>query len=232
MKRMLLTIALCLVANAVHAQSPYVTVTGNSIAFFQAPFAPDEFPTLPSNEVYIFGVPSVECAYFNTIDTQTGEPFIYYYVPSQTTVAVLIDSTNDVEDNNPVNQHMTCIEQTITYLIQRNVNVKIVVANTPPWTQYDPCTMEDHGAIYLQAILTYNAAYADPHTGLQALFPNNVRVADVYTPAAQQDGWANPALMTGPCGIHPGPQNVWTISWAHFTPAYVQLVLDAINGQW
>ncbi len=235
MKPMLLFLAALLAVTAAYAQSPYVTITGNSIAYFQQPFAPEEFPSLPSDEVYIWGQPSVQCSYFNALSTN-GEPLIYFYVPAQTTVAVLIDSTNDVANDIPVNQHMACIEQTIDYLLQRNMNLLIVVANTPPWTQWNPCLNGGQGGnnspIYLQMIEAYNAAYADPNTGLQALYPNNVRVADVYTPAALPDGWANPELMTGPCGIHPGPQWIWTTSWAHFTPAFDQLVIEAVNGQW
>jgi hypothetical protein len=127
---------------------------------------------------------------------------------------------------------MACIEQTITYLLTRNSALKIVVADTPPWTQYNPCTQQNNDPSILTAIRSYNAAYFSPTTGLQAVFPNNVRVADVYTPAAQPDGWANPAYMNGPCGIHPGAEFVWSISWGHFSTTYDQLVMNAINGQW
>jgi hypothetical protein len=231
MKTVLALLVLEMAATIAQAQTPYVTITGNSIAFFQHPFAPDEFPSLPSDEVTIGGQDSEPCSYFNALDGQ-GQPLIYSYVPAQTTVAVLIDSTNDVRTNVSVSQHMQCIEQTIDYLLQRNSQLKIVVANTPPWTQYNPCTMQNNSGIYLQLIQAYNIAYANQDTGLQALYPNNVRVADVFTPAALPSGWANTDLMNGPCGIHPGPANVWTISWAHFTPAYDQLVIEAINGGW
>jgi hypothetical protein len=75
------------------AQSPFVAITGNSIAHFQANFASEEFPLLQSSQVFIWGADSVTCSYFNA--TNQGVPLIYSYIPAQTTVAVLIDSTND-----------------------------------------------------------------------------------------------------------------------------------------
>ncbi len=224
----LLTILLLLSCSA-FGQSYYVSIAGNSIAQFQAPFAPEEFPSLDSNLVHIWGQPSAPCSCFNA--TQNGVPLIYSYVPAQTTVAVLIDSTNDLGTLS-ANDQVNCVKQTITYLLNRNPNLKIVVANTPPWTHYNPCTQQNNDDAILAAIRAYNVAYVSPTTGFQAAFPNNARVADVYTPAAQSDGWANTSLMIGPCGIHPGNQFQWSFSWGHFATPYVQLVLAAINGQW
>ena len=220
---------LFLTTAASHGQ--FVTITGNSIAHFQAPFAPEEFPHLLASQVNIWGVDSVACAYFLSTNGN-GTPLLYFYVPAQTTVAVLIDSTNDIRTGVPVAQHMLCIETTIGLLLRRNPNIKIVVANTPPWTQFNPCTNANNPPAVLTAMQAYNAAYADPTTGLQALYPNNVRVADVYTPAAESNGWANPSYMSGPCGTHPGPEFIWTLSWAHFVPPYTTLVMEAINHQW
>jgi len=208
----------------------YVTITGNSIAHFQANFATWEFPSLV-NDVYIWGADSAPCRYF--LQTNAGGvPLLLYYVPAQTTVAVLIDSTNDIQTGVPVTQHMACIEQTISILLTRNPAIKIVVANTPPMTQWDPCTSSDRDYSIVQAIEAYNSAYADPVTGLQALYPNNVRVADVFTLNAYSDGWGIPSDLTGPCGIHPGQEFQWSSSWQHFALPYELLVMQAVNGRW
>jgi len=220
---------LVLAAAAAHGQ--YVTITGNSIAHFQATFATEEFPHLLASQVNIWGVDSVPCSYFLSTNGN-GTPLLYFYVPAQTTVAVLIDSTKDIRTGVPVAQHMLCIETTIGLLLRRNPNIKIVVANTPPWTQFNPCTNANNPPTILTAMQAYNAAYADPTTGLQALYPNNVRVADVYTPAAESNGWANPFYMSGPCGTHPGAEFIWSISWGHFVSSYTTLVMGAINDQW
>jgi len=210
-------------------QNAYVTVMGNSIAHFQANFATLEFPAIPSANVWIWGQDSATCGYFLQ---GNGPPLILYYVPARTTVLVLIDSTNDVKVGVPVAQHMACMEQTISTLLARNPAIKIVVANTPPMTHWNPCTSSYRDDALVQAIEAYNAAYADPATGLQALWPNNVRVADVFTPSAQPDGWGVPADLAGPCGVHPGQEFQWSASWQHFAFAYEPLVMRAVNGLW
>ncbi|HUI83587.1 MAG TPA: SGNH/GDSL hydrolase family protein [Candidatus Binatia bacterium] len=199
-------------------------MTGNSIAHFQANFGRQEFPAFPPPNVYIWGQDSMMCSGIL--------PLILYLVPARTDVLVLIDSTNDIEHSVPISQHMSCMAQTITTLLGRNPALKIVVANTPPWTQYDPCsgTYRDHSIV--QMIEAYNAAYADPATGLQAQWPNNVRVADVFTPSADQNGWAIPQYMSGPCGIHPGQEFQWSPSWQHFADGYLPLVTTAAMGRW
>jgi len=212
-------------------QNAYVTITGNSIAHFQAPFAMQEFPAIPAANVYIWGVDSAPCSYLLQTNS-SGEPLLLFLVPERTTVAVLIDSTNDIRTNVPVPEHMACIEQTISILLARKPDLKIVVTNTPPWTQWDPCTDTNRDYSVVQAIEAYNAAYADPVSGLQALYPNNVRVADVFTPNAYSSGWGIPADMAGPCGTHPGQEFQWSSSWQHFAFPYELLVMQAVNGRW
>lgn len=228
MKTLLVAVFLLLPALA-HAQVPgqytkHVTVTGNSIAHFQAPFGPQEFPAIKQSGVYIWGQDGQTCAGVLTL--------VLYLVPAATDVLVLIDSTNDVRDAIPVAQHMSCIQETILTLLARNLELKIVVANTPPWTQFNPCSGEDNPDSVRELIEAYNAAYADPISGLQAQWPNNVRVADVWTPSAGQDGWAIPADMPGPCGIHPGQEFQWSASWSHFVVPYEALVMQAVMGRW
>jgi len=229
--------ALFLAVSAAQCQSPtqyqnaYATVMGNSIAHFQANFATQEFPAIPAANVWIWGTDSATCAYFLQ-SNGVGLPLILYYVPARTTVLVLIDSTNDVMTGVTVAQHMACIEQTVSALLGRNPALKIVVANTPPITHWNPCTGTYRDDTLVQTIENYNAAYADPVTGLQALWPNNLRVADVFTPSAQQDGWGVPADLTGPCGVHPGQEFQWSASWQHFAFGYEPLVMSAVNGLW
>jgi len=202
----------------------HITVTGNSLAQFQGGFQVREFPLVPAANVVIRGQDSNTCVMILMLIT--------YLVPANSDAVVLLDSTNDIQHNVPVQQHMQCMEQTITKLVTRNPAVRIVVANTPPWTHWDPCTSTYRDPSIVQMIEAYNAAYADPSTGLQALWPVNVRVADVFTPSADQDGWALPQYMAGPCGIHPGNAGIWSASWQHFADGYTGLVMSALKGQW
>ncbi len=202
----------------------HVTITGNSLAQFQGGFQSREFPLLNPQNVVIRGMNSYTCSMLVTL--------VPYLVPVNTDVLVLLDSTNDIRTGVTVPQHMACIVQTITNLLARTPALRIVVANTPPWTQYDPCTATYRDPSIVTLIEAYNAAYADPVTGLQARWPTRVRVADVFTPAAGQDGWALPQYMTGPCGIHPGNQGVWSDSWQHFVNGYTGLVMSAAGGRW
>src|SRR5579863_7705297 len=54
----------------------------------------------------------------------------------------------------------------------------------------------------------------------------------VRTPSAGEDGWAIPADMPGPCGIHPGQEFQWATSWSHFASPYEALVMQAVRGLW
>ena len=113
MKKILVTFVMIAGVALMQAQSiQYVTIMGNSISYFQAPFQPEEFPTLSSSDVHIWGVPGAPCSYFLNLDTD-GNPIILSYVPAQTTVLVLIDSTNDIEQGISTQVHMMCMQQTI-----------------------------------------------------------------------------------------------------------------------
>lgn len=205
-------------------KNKHVTIAGNSIADFQIGFQPEELPLLAPANVVIRGMDSYPCNHLL--------PVISFLVPSNSNVVVLFDSTNDVANHVPIQQHMECIEQSISALLTRNNALRVVVANTPPWTHWNPCTNTYRDDSVLSDIATYNSAYADPVTGLQALWPTEVRVADVWTPNVGSDGWAIPQDMTGPCGIHPGDRSVWSSSWQHFSQAYTGVVMSAVNGGW
>ena len=229
-RQLLFTMAWSLIlSGALNAQiiqyaNKHIASTGNSLAQFQGGFQLMEFPLVPAANVVIRGQNSYTCAMIL--------PLVSYLVPPNSDAVVLLDSTNDIEHNVPVQQHMNCIEQTITSLVTRNPAVRIVVANTPPWTHWDPCTSTYRDPSVVQLIQAYNAAYADSGSGLQALWPVNVRLADVFTPSSDQDGWALPQYMLGPCGIHPGNSGIWSASWQHFADAYTGLIMAALKGQW
>jgi GDSL-like Lipase/Acylhydrolase family len=204
--------------------STHVTVTGNSLAQFQGGFQTHEFPLLNPQNVVIRGMYSYPCSAILRS--------IVYLVPADTEVVVLFDSSNDIRTGVTVQDHMACMNNTISVLLARNPALRIVVANTPPWTHWDPCTSSYRDDSIVTEIEAYNAAYADPVDGLQAQWPSNVRVADVWTPSVGQDGWALPQYMTGPCGVHPGDAGIWSASWQHFVDGYTGIVMGAVKSQW
>ena len=204
--------------------STHVTITGNSLAQFQGGFQLHELPLVNPQDVVIRGMNSYTCSSILRL--------ILYLVPADTQVAVLFDSTNDIRTGVTVQDHMACIDNTISVLVARNPAIRIVVANTPPWTHWNPCTSSNRDESVVSAIEAYNAAYADPADGLQARWPANVRVADVWTPSVDQDGWALPQYMAGPCGVHPGDASIWSSSWQHFVDGYTGIVMDAVKSRW
>ncbi len=195
----------------------YVTVTGNSIAQYQWPFGEQEFPAVAPAYHYIYGAPAFTCA------------MVYkelsFLVPAHTQVLVLIDSTNDVRTGVSVSDHMACMNQSIGYLVNRNPRIKIVVVNTPPWTENNCLGLDRR-----QAIAAYNAAYVDPNTGLAATWPGVVTVVDAWSLIAQPDGWADPNLMIGSCGIHPGVAYQWSGAWQNFASSYEAVATQLAKG--
>lgn len=225
----LLLVLLFLALAATGFAQTLVDITGNSIAQFQLGFQKWEFPSLPADEVNIWGADGFTCS------DLLHDQYILEIVPADSQVIVLIDSTNDIGTGVPVNVHMNCMYTTLSLLQSRNSAVRIVVANTPPWTQWNPCLNNGQGGDNDPSIATnieaYNAAYADPVNGLEAKF-QHVMVADVWTPAVQPDGWAYPQYMQGPCGIHPDQAETWSASWDHFAWGYENLVLTGLQQQW
>ena len=211
---------------AASAQTQYtVGIAGNSLAEFQMGFQPYEFQPTLAPYVQILGIKGAECSTFLATNQQ-GQQLILFYVPASAQVAVLIESTNDAKDRLvTLASHMNCMNTTISLLQARNPDLRVIVVNTPPFTQ-DNC----YGDFRTQIAL-YNAAYSDPTIGFAANHPHT-KVADVWTPAVQPDGWAYPQYMQGPCGIHPGDEQVWSASWAHFAQGYEGLVLSGLAKQW
>ena len=208
--------------------STYPDITGNSIAMFQGGFQPYyQAPLMvPAPNITIFGMNSYTCVHIL--------PFITYIVPAKATHVVLFDSTNDVNTNVPITDHMNCMYKTINALIARSPKIKLFVANTPPQVEgcYGCLPCNDHRSL----TDIYNAAYrGDPGSGflgLQSTYPHNVKVVDVWTPNALPDDYADPQYMTGPCGVHPGPANQYTGSWEHFAKPYLDAIRTSYGKQW
>ncbi len=227
-----LTAAVLFVCTAVSAQtvgySPQVSILGNSMALFEAGLQSHIFPSIPPSNVYIFGHDSYTCALIEQVITY--DAFGNSYAPRNPDIVVLAnDTTNDVEHNTDPQTLMSCLTGTVQELLNIKPALKIVVLTTPPWTQYNPCSGEDNDPSIVQIITRYNAAMPQ----LQQEFPHNVRVLDANTPFLDGlgDGWANPSLMTGPCGIHPGPAGQWTGGWLTFAAVYRATVVNS-NLPW
>ncbi len=205
-------------AQTIGRLTKHITVSGNSIAQYQYPFAIIEFSSLAPGYAYIYGAPAFTCS----------EVYreLSFLVPADTDVAVLIDSTNDVRTGVTISDHMACMNLSIAYLVGRNPSIKIVVVNTPPWRQNN-CYAADPR----QVIAAYNAAYVDPVTGLAAAWPGVVTVADAWSLIAGPDGWAIPNLMVGYCGTHPGVAYQWSVAWQNFASSYESVAVQLARAQ-
>lgn len=210
MKYTLIAVLLAILSAASFGQvinTHHIAISGNSIAQMQGGFQRYEFPTIPPQNITIFGQYSFTCSQLL--------PLIPYMVPAAADIVILYDATTDVSRGTAPADHIACMEQTIALLKGRNGRVHIILANVPPWT-IDNCNGD-----YRDSIDAYNAAYASEP------WPSSVQVIDVWTPNILQDGsrWADPNDINGACGIHPGPANQWTYSWQHFTIPAVQAAL-------
>lgn len=206
----LLALAL-LMSTASFAQSlgkyqPKVELLGNSIAMFESGLQADIFPTFSPANVFIYGHLSYTCPMVRT--TILFDAFGGTGAPRNPDIVVLVnDTTNDVEQGHTAANVLSCLQGTISDLLGRKPSLKIVVLTTPPWTHFNPCTQTNNDPSVPGLIESYNAVMPS----LQTQWPHNVRVLDGFTPFqdAQHDGWADPNLMGGPCGIHPGLPYTW-----------------------
>ena len=105
-------------------------------------------------------------------------------------------ATNDVLERIPVDQHIACMESMIDTLIGENSHMLILVSNVPP-----VCMNKGD---YRLAIAQYNQAY----TMLPQLYPNNVKLVDMWTPMVDTNGWGLRNMFLD--GVHPGP-NGWDL---------------------
>jgi hypothetical protein len=215
--------ALLCAAMTLQAQSnPQVVVTGNSIAQYEYSLQGYIFPSLPAAAVYIGGFPGYSC--------ETLEPSIVPAVFNNGTrdprVVVLIDTTNDWALGTSANDLMTCLEGTIQNLLTHKSTLQIVVLTTPPYTAIRLPGCPNYGD-QRTLIESYNSMMPELQT---VYFPGHVTVVDAFTPFEAGDtGWANPSLMTGPCGIHPGPAYTWSGGQPTLAAIYNQTVLNLLS---
>jgi hypothetical protein len=222
-------LALCMTVNAqTTGYQPKVSLLGNSIALFEAGLQRDIFPTLNPANIYIFGHESYTCALIRQV--LPYDVFGTVAAPRNPDIVVLVnDTTNDVEHGTTAASVLTCLQNTVSELLDRKPSLKIVVLTTPPWTHYNPCSATNNPPTIPGLIASYNAVMPE----LQTEWPHNVRVLDANTPFLDTfgDGWANPALMTGPCGIHPGPPYQWSGGQPTLAAVFRNTVLTS-NRRW
>jgi hypothetical protein len=210
-----------------HGYQPHVALLGNSIAMFEATLQPEIFPQLPAANVYIFGHPSYTCSMVRTL--LLFDAFGSPTAPRNPDVVVLVnDTTNDIQKGHTAGDVLTCLQGSVQDLLTHKPTLKVVVLTTPPWTQFNPCTGTNNDPSVPGLIESYNQVMPQ----LQTQWPQNVRVLDAFTPFldVQHDGWANPALMGGPCGIHPGQPYTWDFGQPTLAAVFRTTVLT--SNQW
>ena len=221
----LAAIALLCAAMTLQAQtSPQVVVTGNSIAQYEYGLQNHIFPSLPTTDVYIGGFPGYTCEQLEPAQVIQG--LVFGGGTRSPEVAVLIDTTNDWALGTSPSDLMNCLKTTIQNLLDYKSSLQIVVLTTPPYTFLRPVGCPNYGD---QRSLI--EGYNDLMPQLQTVyFPNNVTVVDAFTPFESGDtGWANPSLMDGPCGIHPGPAYQWSGGQPTLAAVYNQVVMNLLS---
>ncbi len=176
-----------------HAQMVNVVLFGHSWAADMAGFQGWAFPNIPSSHVVVQGYHSFRCTDLLGV--------LLTSVPASTNAVFLITATNDVVDGVSVSQHMACMETMISDLIAENPNMLILVSNVPPLCANTIGSFGDERS----RIAAYNQAY----TTLTSIYPNNVKLIDMWTPMVDTNGWGLVNMFTGD-GIHPGP-NGWDL---------------------
>ena len=166
-----------------HALLVRVVLFGHSWIELMEGFQPWAFPNIPSQHISIQGYGGYTCAKLLNV--------LYSSVPASTNAVFIMSATNDVIQGYPVSQHMTCMNTMIQDLIGENPNMLILVSNVPPI-----CASAGD---YRNAIAAYNQAY----TLLPSLYPNNVKLVDMWTPMVDTSGWGLNNMFKD--GVHFGP---------------------------
>ena len=154
-----------------HALTVNVVLFGHSWITLMEGFQPWAFPNIPSGHIAIEGYSGYTCAKLL--------PIVLQNVPASTNAVFIMAATNDVVEGVPVSQHIACMESMIGELIGENPNMLILLSNVPPL-----CSGTGIGDDRA-TIAAYNKAYA----GLPQLYPNNVRLVDMWTPMVDTNGW-------------------------------------------
>jgi len=160
-----------------------VVLFGHSWVVLMEGFQPWAFPNIPSNHVSIQGFDGYNCSMLLQVVGQA--------VPASTNAVFIMAATNDVLQGIPANQHIACMESMIDFLIGENPNMLILVSNVPP------IGMNIGDFRYL--IQQYNQAYLT----LPTMYPNNVKLVDMWTPMVDTNGWALMNMFKD--GVHFGP---------------------------
>ena len=171
-----------------HALTVQVVLFGHSWVERMQGFQPWAFPNIPSQHVSIQGYGGYTC--FELLQVLPSS------VPPSTNAVFIMSATNDVLEHYLLSQHMACMRSMINYLIGENPNMLILVSNVPP-----VCS---NVGDFRSAIAAYNQAY----TTLPQLYPNNVKLVDMWTPMVDINGWGLANMFLD--GVHPG-SNGWDL---------------------
>ena len=178
-----------------HALTVNVVLFGHSWVVLMEGFQPWAFPNIPSPHVSIQGYGGYTCFELRQVLPAS--------VPPTTNAVFIMAATNDVLEHYLLSQHMACMRSMIEYLIGENPDMLILVSNVPP-----VCMNKGD---FRSAIAAYNQAY----TTLPKLYPNNVKLVDMWTPMVDTNGW--------------GLINVFKKDGVHFGPNGQDLVMGTIR---
>lgn len=175
-----------------HALTVNVVLFGHSWVADMTGFRLWAFPNIPSSHISVQGHQSFTCSELLGV--------LLSNVPASTNAVFLITATNDIVDGVSVSQHIACMETMINDLIAENPNMLILVSNVPPLCRSTVPYFGDERS----RIAAYNQAY----TTLPPMYPNNVKLLDLWTPMVDTSGWGLVNMFSD--GIHPGP-NGWDL---------------------
>jgi lysophospholipase L1-like esterase len=175
-----------------HALRVNVVLFGHSWVERMQGYQPWAFPNIPSPHVSIQGYGGYNCAQLLNV--------LLSSVPGSTNAVFLMTATNDVVEGVPVDQHIACMETMINELIAENSKMLILASNDPPLCITTIGIFGDERS----RIAAYNQAYKT----LPQLYPNNVKLVDMWTPMVDTNGWGLLNMFLD--GVHPGP-NGWDL---------------------
>ena len=170
-----------------HALNVNVVLFGHSWIELMQGFQPWAFPNIPSRHVAIQGFGGYNCAELLAI--------VLANVPASTNAVFIMAATNDVVEGVSVAQHMACMESMIGELIGENPHMLILISNVPPLCITVLGVFGDERS----RIAAYNQAYLS----LPQLYPNNVKLVDMWTPMVDTNGWGLLNMFRD--GVHFGP---------------------------
>jgi len=175
-----------------HALTANVVLFGHSWIARMQGYQPWAFPNIPSPHVSIQGFSGYTCAMLL--------PLVPSSVPASANAVFIMAATNDVVEDVPVSQHIACMENMINQLISENSHMLILISNDPPLGITTLGIFGDDRS----RIAAYNQAYLT----LPQMYPNNVKLVDMWTPMVDTNGWGLLNMFLD--GVHPGP-NGWDL---------------------